>query len=164
MPVTVARNVGQLPVYYYQKPSAKRGYLFVSHEPLFVFGYGLSYTTYKYSNLRVTPDKTGTAGQTTVTVDVTNAGRMAGDEVAQLYIRDEVSSVTRPIKELKDFRRIHLEPGQTATVQFTITPDKLSFLDEDMHRVVEPGTFNIMVGPSSATDKELTAKLEVIAR
>ncbi|PYS82891.1 MAG: beta-glucosidase [Acidobacteria bacterium] len=164
MPVTVARNVGQLPVYYYQKPTAKRGYLFASHEPLFVFGHGLSYTTYKYSNLRVTPDRTGPAGQATVTVDVTNAGRMAGDEVAQLYIRDEVSSVTRPVKELKDFRRIHLEPGQTATVQFIITPDKLSFLDEYMNRVVEPGTFTIMVGPNSSTDKLLTAKLEVVAR
>jgi beta-glucosidase len=164
LPVTVARNVGQLPVYYYQKPSAKRGFLFSSVAPLFVFGHGLSYTTYNYSNLRVTPDKTGPAGQATVTADVTNAGRMAGDEIVQLYIRDDVSSVTRPVKELKDFRRIHLEPGQTQTVQFVITPDKLSFLNEDMHRVVEPGTFTIMVGPSSSTDKELTAKLEVVAR
>jgi beta-glucosidase len=164
MPVTVARNVGQLPVYYYQKPSAKRGFLFSDVSPRFVFGYGLSYTTYNYSNLRVAPSQIGPAGQTTVSVDVTNAGRMAGDEIVQLYIRDDVSSVTRPVKELKDFRRIHLEPGQTATVQFTVTPDKLSFLDLDMHRVVEPGTFTIMVGPSSATEKELTAKLEVVPR
>jgi beta-glucosidase len=164
MPVTVARNVGQLPVYYYQKPSAKRGFLFTSISPLFVFGHGLSYTTYNYSNLRITPDKTGPAEQATVTVDVTNAGRMAGDEIVQLYIRDDVSSVTRPVKELKDFRRIHLEPGQMQTVRFTVTPDKLSFLNEDMRRVVEPGTFTIMVGPSSATEKELTAKLEVVAR
>jgi beta-glucosidase len=162
--ITIPRNVGQLPDYYYQKPSAKRGYLFSNKEPLFVFGHGLSYTTYKYSNLHITPDKTGPAGQTTVTVDVTNTGRMAGDEIVQLYIRDEVSSVTRPIKELKDFRRIRLEPGQTKTVQFVITPDKLSFLNEDMRRVVEPGLFDIMVGPSSSSDKLLTAKLEVVGR
>ncbi len=95
---------------------------------------------------------------------MTNAGRMAGDEIVQLYIRDDVSSVTRPVKELKDFRRIHLEPGQKQTVQFNVTPDKLSFLDEEMRRVVEPGTFTIMVGPSSATEREPTAKLEVVER
>lgn len=162
--VTIPRNVGQLPVYYYQKPSARRGYLFSNKEPLFVFGHGLSYTSYKYGNLRITPDKTGTGGQTTATVDVTNTGRMAGDEIVQLYIRDEVSSVTRPVKELKDFRRIHLEPGQTRTIQFMITPDKLSFLNENMQRVVEPGVFDIMVGPSSSSDKLLTVKLEIIGR
>jgi len=159
--VTMPRNVGQLPVYYYQKPSGRRGYLFSNKEPLFVFGHGLSYTAYKYSNLRLTPDKTGAAGQTTAAIDVTNTGRMAGDEIVQLYIRDEVSSVTRPIKELKDFRRIHLEPGQTKTVQFVITPDKLSFFNENMRRVVEPGLFEIMVGPSSSSDKLLKAKLEI---
>jgi beta-glucosidase len=164
LPVTIARNVGQLPTYYYQKPTAKRGYLFASKEPLFVFGHGLSYTRYRYANLRVTPDKTGPAGQATVTVDVTNAGQMAGDEIVQLYIRDEVSSVTRPIKELKGFERVHLEPGQTKTVQFLVTPDKLSFLDEDMRRVVEPGLFDIMLGPSSSADKLLTVKLEIVAR
>ena len=158
------RGVGQLPVYYYQKPSGKRGYLFSDKEPLFVFGHGLSYTTYQYSNLRITPDKTGTTGQATVTVNVTNKGRMAGDEIVQLYSRDDVSSVTRPVIELKDFRRLHLEPGQTQTVQFVITPDKLSFLNEEMRRVVEPGLFTIMVGPSSSTDKLLTAKLEIVGK
>ncbi|HEY3134539.1 MAG TPA: glycoside hydrolase family 3 N-terminal domain-containing protein [Blastocatellia bacterium] len=164
LPVTMPRNVGQLPVYYYQKPSAKRGYLFSNREPLYVFGHGLSYTTYKYGNLRIAPARTGPTGQATVTVDVTNTGRMAGDEIVQLYIRDDVSSVTRPVKELKDFRRVHLEPGQTQAVQFVITPDKLSFLNEEMHRVVEPGSFTIMIGPSSGTDKLLTAKLEIIER
>ena len=94
---------------------------------------------------------------------MTNAGARAGDEIVELYIRDDVSTVTRPVKELKGFERIHLEPGQTRTVEFKVTPDKLSFLDEDMNRVVEPGTFTIMVGPSSASDKLLTAKLEVVA-
>jgi beta-glucosidase len=164
LPVTIARNVGQLPVYYYQKPSARRGYLFSNREPLFVFGHGLSYTIYKYDNARVTPGKTGPGGEATVAVDVTNAGRMAGDEIVQLYIRDDASSVTRPVKELKDFRRIHLEPGQTQTVEFVITPDKLSLLNEDMRRVVEPGLFTIMVGPSSSASKLLTVKLEIIVR
>jgi beta-glucosidase len=94
-------------------------------------------------------------------VDVTNTGKMAGDEIVQMYIRDDVSSVTRPVKELKGFARIHLKPGETETVQFAITPDKLSFLNEDMKRVVEPGTFTILVGPSSVTNQLLTAKLEI---
>jgi beta-glucosidase len=162
LPITIPRSVGQLPDYYYQKPSAKRGYLFTSKEPLFVFGHGLSYSSFKYGNLRVTPDKTGPAGQSTAAVEVTNTGLMAGDEIVQMYIRDEVSSVTRPVKELKGFERVHLEPGQTKTVQFVITPDKLSFLDEDKHRVVEPGRFDIMVGTSS--EKFLTANLEIVDR
>lgn len=164
LPITIPRSVGQLPDYYYQKPSAKRGYLFNSKEPLFVFGHGLSYTTFKYSDLRVTPEKTGPAGQATVSVNVTNTGRLSGDEIVQMYLRDEVSSVTRPVKELKGFERIHLEPGQTRTVQFVITPDKLSFLDENMNRVVESGVFDIMVGPSSASDQLLTTKLEIVER
>lgn len=161
LPITIARNVGQLPHYYYHKPTARRGYLFSDREPLFAFGHGLSYTTFKYGNLRVTPDKTGPQGNATVTVEVTNTGNLAGDEIVQLYIRDEVGSVTRPVKELKGFDRIHLRPGQTRLVQFAITPDKLSFLDENMNRVVEPGTFSIMVGPSSRADQLLTVKLEI---
>ncbi|MEA2175352.1 MAG: beta-glucosidase [Blastocatellia bacterium] len=164
LPITIPRSVGQLPDYYYQKPSARRGYLFTSKEPLFVFGHGLSYTTFKYGNPRLTPATTGPNGEATLTVDVTNTGKVAGDEVVQMYIRDEVSSVTRPVRELKDFKRIHLEPGQTQAVQFLITPDKLSFLDENMNRVVEPGLFDIMVGPSSSPDRLLTTKLEIVGR
>jgi beta-glucosidase len=164
LPITIPRNVGQIPDYYYHKPTARRGYLFSDKEPLFAFGHGLSYTTFKYANLRVSPDKTGPQGQATVTIDVTNTGKMAGDEIVQMYIRDEVSSVTRPVKELKGFARIHLNPGETKTVQMPITPDKLSFLNEDMKRVVEPGTFSIMVGPSSRDDKLLTVKLEIVQK
>lgn len=164
LPVTIPRNVGQVPYYYYHKPTARRGYLFSDKEPLFAFGHGLSYTTFKYANLRVTPDKTGPQGQATVTVDVTNTGGMAGDEVVQMYVRDEVGSLTRPVKELKGFTRVHLRPGETKSVQFAITLYKLSFLDEDMNRVVEPGMFSIMVGPSSRTDKLLTVKLEILQR
>jgi len=161
LPVTIPRNVGQVPNYYYHKPTARRGYLFSNKDPLFAFGHGLSYTTFKYTNLRVSPDKTGPQGQATVSVEVANTGKMAGDEIVQMYIRDDVSSVTRPVKELKGFARIHLAPGETKTVQFPITADKLSFLNEDMNRVVEPGTFSIMVGPSSRSEQLLTVKLEI---
>ncbi len=149
LPITVPRNVGQLPDYYYQKPSARRGYLGSSTTPLFPFGWGLSYTTFKYSGLRLAPATIGIAGETKVSVDVSNTGKIRGDEVVQLYIRDEVSSVTRPIKELRGFRRITLEPGETKTVDFTLGFGELSFFNRDMRLVVEPGTFKIMVGGNS---------------
>ncbi len=159
LPITVPRSAGQLPDYYYQKPSAKREYLGSTVLPLFPFGWGLSYSTFKYSNLRATPDSIGPQGRTTVSVDVANSGAVRGDEVVQLYIRDEVSSVTRPIKELRGFRRITLNPGETKTVEFSLGPDELSFLNRDMHRVVEPGAFTIMVGGNSV---DLTStKLDV---
>ena len=162
LPITVPRSVGQLPDYYYQKPSAKREYLGTSTQPLFPFGYGLSYSTFKYSNLRLSRETIGPQGQTKVSVDVTNTGKLRGDEVAQLYIRDEVSSVTRPVKELHGFQRITLDPGQTQTVEFTLGPEHLSFLNRDMHRVVEPGTFKIMVGGNSVDLIE--TKLNVVAK
>jgi beta-xylosidase len=162
LPITVPRNVGQLPDYYYQKPSAKREYLGSSVKPLYPFGWGLSYSTFKYENLHVTPDSTGPEGTVQVSVDVTNAGKVRGDEVAQLYIRDEVSSVTRPVKELRGFRRVTLDPGQRQTLQFSLGFDALSFLDRDMHRVVEPGTFKIMVGGNSVDLIE--TKLTIVAK
>ena len=160
--VTFPRSVGQLPAYYNRKPTARRGYLFTSKEPLFPFGYGLSYTTFHYSNLQVSPARIRPNDQTKVMVTVTNTGKRAGDEIVQLYIRDLVSSVTRPVLELKDFKRISLAPGERKVVEFTITPDKLSFLNLNMETVIEPGWFDIMVGSSSA--KYQTAKLEVIAK
>jgi len=147
--ISFPRSVGQLPDYYNAKPTARRGYLFSTTEPLFPFGFGLSYTTFKYSNLRVTKPKIATNEGTTVTVDISNTGNVPGDEVAQMYIRDDVSSVTRPVKELKDFVRVAIEPGQTKTVTFTVTPAKLQFCGRDMKRVVEPGTFQVMVGGNS---------------
>jgi beta-glucosidase len=162
LPITVPRNVGQLPDYYYQKPSAKREYLGTTTQPLFPFGWGLSYTTFRYMNVRATPDAIGPQGQTRVSVDVTNTGKVRGDEVVQLYIRDEVSSVTRPIKELRGFRRISLNPGETKTVEFSLGPEELEFLNREMKRVVEPGTFRIMVGGNS-TDLTET-KLEVVSK
>jgi beta-glucosidase len=160
--VSFPRSVGQLPIYYNYKPSAKRGYLFANKEPLFPFGYGLSYSTFDYSNLKVTPERIGPGGQATVTVTVTNTGKRAGDEIVEMYIRDQVSSVTRPVRELKGFQRITLAPGESKTVSLSITPDKLAFFDRNMKRVVEPGLFDIMVGPSSV--KYLTSHLEVVQR
>jgi beta-glucosidase len=157
LPITVPRSVGQLPDYYYQKPSAKRGFLGSTVEPLFPFGYGLSYTTFNYGTPRLDPASIGPEGMTKVSVEVTNSGKVRGDEVVQLYLRDEVSSVTRPVKELRGFRRISLAPGETKTVEFPLGFSELSFLNRDMHRVVEPGTFKIMVGGNSRdlTETEL---------
>jgi beta-glucosidase len=161
LPITVPRSVGQLPDYYYQKPSAKRGFLGSTVEPLFPFGYGLSYTTFNYGAPRLDPASIGPEGMTKVSVEVTNSGKVRGDEVVQLYIRDEVSSVTRPVKELRGFRRISLAPGETKTVEFPLGFSELSFLNRDMHRVVEPGTFKIMVGGNS---RDLTeTELHVVA-
>jgi beta-glucosidase len=160
--ITFPRSVGQLPLYYNRKPTARRGYLFANKEPLFPFGFGLSYTSFTYSNLTISPARIGMADEAKVTVTVTNTGKRAGDEIVQLYIRDLVSSVTRPLMELKDFKRISLAPGESRAVEFVITPDKLSFLDLQMKSVVEPGWFNIMAGTSSV--KFETARLEVVAK
>jgi beta-glucosidase len=149
LPISVPRSVGHLPVFYNYKPSARRGYLFDDVSPLFAFGYGLSYTSFAIANPRLTKKKMKTDGSTQVLVDVTNTGQRAGAEVVQLYIRDLVSSATRPVKELKGFRKLWLEPGETATVAFDITPAELSFYDVNMKYVVEPGDFAIMVGNSS---------------
>jgi beta-glucosidase len=124
-------------------------YLFDTTEPLFPFGYGLSYTTFAYANLRVAPARIGTAQRTTVSVDVTNTGHRSGDEVVQLYIRDVVSTATRPVKELRGFRRVTLQPGETRTVTFEIGPEQLAYHGPDMKRVVEPGRFDVMVGGNS---------------
>ena len=113
------------------------------------FGFGLSYTTFEFGEPRLTKQIIRKNESTTVRVDVTNTGQVQGDEVVQMYIRDKVSSVTRPVKELKGFGRITLEAGQTATVTFEITPEHLAFYDIDMKYVVEPGEFEIMVGNSS---------------
>jgi beta-glucosidase len=153
LPVTVPRSVGQLPMFYNAKPSARRGYLFDTTDPLYPFGFGLSYTSFDLSPPRLAATSIGTGGKTTVSVDVRNSGAREGDEVVQLYIRDKVSSVTRPIKELKGFQRVTLKPGETRTVTFTISPESLQMWDADMHRVVEPGDFEIMTGNSSVALK-----------
>jgi beta-glucosidase len=162
LPITVPRSAGQLPDYYYQKPSAKREYLGSKTKPLYPFGWGLSYATFRYANVRLSPDTIGPQGKTAVSVDVTNTGKVRGDEVVQLYIRDEVSSVTRPVKELRGFQRVRLNPGETTTVEFSLGPTELSFLNREMHRVVEPGLFRIMVGGNS--EELIETKLSVVEK
>jgi beta-glucosidase len=154
LPISIPRSAGHLPAYYNYKPSARRGYLFDEVSPLYAFGFGLSYTTFAIENVRLAKPKIRCDGRTQVLADVTNRGARAGSEVVQLYIRDRVSSVTRPIKELKAFRKIHLEPGETKSVAFDITPEQLAFYDIHMKFAVEPGEFEIMVG-SSSRDSDL---------
>lgn len=149
LPITVPRSAGHLPAFYNHKPSARRGYLFDDVSPLFAFGFGLSYTTFEIKNVRLKKKKIRRSGSTQVLADVSNAGLCAGTETVQLYIRDVVASVTRPVKELKGFQKIELQPGQTETVAFDITPESLAFYDLNMNYVVEPGDFEIMVGNSS---------------
>jgi beta-glucosidase len=136
-------------MFYNDKPSARRGYHFASKEPLFPFGYGLSYTTFDIGAPRLSVQRISADGSVNVSVDVRNTGPLAGDEVVQLYVRDVVSSVTRPMKELKGFRRVTLKPGEAATVEFRLGKDAFAFYDEDMKYVVEPGEFQIMAGPNS---------------
>ena len=159
LPITFPHSVGDLPDFYNHKPSDNRSYAFSTRQPLYPFGYGLSYTTFKFDNLRVEPTHIEPGGTATVSVDVTNIGSRAGDEVPQLYVHQQVASVTRPVLQLRGFQRITLQPGEKRTVTFTVGPDDLSLLNVDMHRVVEPGTFDLMVGPSSAETK--TVHLEV---
>ena len=155
LPISIPRSVGQLPVYYNHKPSARRGYLFDEASPLYPFGYGLSFTKFTFGQVELADEIIPVDGATSVSVDVTNTGETAGSEVVQMYIRDKFSSVTRPVKELKGFQKIWLEPGETRTVMFQITPKSLAFYDVRMNYVVEPGEFEIMVGNSSR-DEDLT--------
>jgi beta-glucosidase len=149
LPITIPRSVGHIPAYYNFKPSARRGYLFDDVSPLFPFGFGLSYTTFHFSAPRLEKATIAHDESTVVHVDVTNTGERTGDETVQLYIRDRVSSVTRPVKELKGFQRVTLQPGEKRTVSLPITTSSLAFWNIDMEFVVEPGEFVIMVGPDS---------------
>ncbi len=160
--VSFPQSVGELPVYYDQHPSSKlRRYVEGKPTPLFPFGHGLSYTSFDISAPRLLKSQIAANETAIVEVDVANTGTRAGDEVVQLYIRDDVSSVPRPVLELKNFQRVTLEPGAKRTLQFDLTPDALSFWNIDMRWVVEPGTFTISAGPSSATLK--STKLTVAA-
>ena len=149
LPITIPRSAGHVPAFYNYKPSARRGFLFDDVSPLYPFGYGLSYTTFAFTNLRLRKKKISINGSTQVMVDVSNAGERAGSEAVQMYIRDLVSSVTRPIKELKGFKKVWLDAGETKTVTLDITPESLAFYDIGMKYRVEPGDFEIMVGNSS---------------
>lgn len=158
------RNVGQIPVYYNYKPTGRpqtpgrtdkfrSNYLDVSNDPLFPFGYGLSYTTFSYGDIRLS-DSTVTASKPiTATVRVANTGNYDGEEVVQLYIHDEVASVTQPVKKLKGFQKIHLKKGESREVRFQISAEELKFFNSDLEWVVEPGRFKVYIGESSATQK-----------
>lgn len=159
LPVTIARDPGQLPMFYGKKPSARRGYIDGVTTPLYPFGHGLSYTRFEISAPRLANSRIGTSGSTRVSVDVRNVGKLRGDEVVQIYIRDDVSTVTRPLLELKAFQRVMLEPGEQRTLTFDIKPSDLWFFNTEMKRVVEPGSFTIFAGPNSVDLKE--AKLMV---
>jgi beta-glucosidase len=169
LPVTFPRTVGQVPIYYNEKNTGRPGneedhytsqYLDLPLGPLYPFGYGLSYTTFEYENIKVDKSTIPQNDFVNVSVDVTNTGKLEGEEVVQLYIQDEVASVTRPVKELKGFQKIKLMPGETKTVSFKITQDMLSFLDIDLKPVIEPGKFNVMIGGNSVD--VITTSFEVI--
>ena len=163
LPWSVPRTSGAVPAFYNHKPSAERPHLFETPGPLWAFGHGQSYTTFRYDPIALQPAHISPSGQTTVSVKVTNTGKRAGDEVVQLYIHDVVASVARPVKELRGFSRIHLKAGETKRVDFKLGPAELALWDRDMKHVVEPGKFDILVGASSA-DIRQRATLEVSGR
>ncbi|MFZ0455481.1 MAG: glycoside hydrolase family 3 N-terminal domain-containing protein [Ignavibacteriaceae bacterium] len=160
LPISFPKSIGQLPVFYNYKPSARKGYVDGDNEPLFSFGYGLSYTIFEYSNLKIEPADIPADGISMVSVDIKNAGDREGAEVVQLYINDKFSSVTTPKIALKGFSRVELKPGETKTVSMKLTPEELSLWNIEMKNVVEPGLFDIMVG-SSCKDIRLRGELNV---
>jgi beta-glucosidase len=157
LPFTFPRSVGQLPLVVYDKPLPIRNYVDMDPSPLYPFGHGLSYTTFKYSDLTLRPAAIGRGGVMNISVEVENTGSRKGDEVVQLYVRDLFASVTRPLKMLKGFQRITLQPGQKKSVEFTLPAEELALWDRHMERVVEPGTFQVTVG-------SLTGSFEVLDR
>ena len=146
LPVSVPANVGQIPVYYNKKPPMPHDYVEMSARPLYAFGYGLSYTTFKYDDLNI--EETGDT-QFKVTFNVTNTGDMDGDEVVQLYLHDEFASTAQPMMQLKKFSRIFIPKGETKQVSFTLEAEDLEIVDQEMNHVVETGDFTVMIGPSS---------------
>jgi len=169
LPVTFPRATGQIPIYYNHRSTGRppdsanhytSKYLDIPWTPLFPFGYGLSYTTFAYANLKVSAPTIRARESLVVSVDVRNSGDRAGDEVVQLYVRDEVATVAEPVRELKGFRRINLQPGETRTITFRLGPDALALYDRQMRRVVEPGSFTVFVGTNS--DAGLSASFDVI--
>jgi beta-glucosidase len=160
LPITIPRHAGQFPFYYNHSVTKERAkYIDMPATPLYEFGFGLSYTQFEYSNLKM-PDMIYSGGDVNISLDVKNTGGRKGAEVVQLYINDVISSTSRPIKELKGYEKISLEPGETKTVKLKLLPEDLSLYDRNMNFVVEPGTFKIMIGSSSQNIK-LTGSLEV---
>ncbi|HZI68543.1 MAG TPA: glycoside hydrolase family 3 C-terminal domain-containing protein, partial [Hanamia sp.] len=163
--VSFPRNVGQIPIYYNHlntgrpfhpgdSPKFKSDYLDVSNDPLYPFGYGLSYTTFQYSNVSLSANSLQANGKITASVNVTNTGTRSGKETVQMYIQDLVGSIARPVKELKGFKQITLQPGETKKVSFPITTKDLKFYNSDLKYNYEPGDFKVFIGSNSADVKE----------
>lgn len=159
LPVTVARSAGHLPHFYNHKPSARRGYLFATEEPLLPFGHGLSYTTFEIGEPRLSAEEIGPDDTLAVFVRVKNSGERSGDEVVQVYVRDQVASVTRPVKLLQGFQRVTLEPGEERELEFTLGPPAFRLWNMRMQEVVEPGRFTIMAGPDSVHLKSVELRI-----
>jgi beta-glucosidase len=161
LPVTFPISEGQLPLVYNHKPTGRgNDYNDLSGMPLFPFGFGLSYSSFEYSDLQFARDTIFTTDSLTVSFNLRNSSLVAGDEICQLYIRDELASLSRPVMELKGFKRIHLQAGESKKITFSITPESLSLLDKNMNLIVEPGTFRITIG-SSSMDHRLNGILNV---
>ena len=162
LPITFPMAEGQLPLSYNHKPTGRGDdYVDLTGMPLFPFGFGLSYTTFEYSGLRIEPAAIDASGTATVRATVRNTGARAGDEVVQLYVRDVLASVARPVMELKGFERVSLAPGEAKDVSFSLGPEHLRMLDRDMQWVVEPGAFRVMIGGSS---KDIRLRGELIVK
>lgn len=172
LPISFPRTEGQIPIYYSHfntgRPAAsdsdrfyRSAYIDLSIYPQYEFGYGLSYTSFEYSNLKLSSPKMKANEKITVSCIITNTGKYAGEEIVQFYLRDKVASVVRPVKELKDFKKIMLQPGESKAIQFLIDKDKLSFYDQKLNWITEPGEFDLMIGASSS-DIRLKTSFELI--
>jgi beta-glucosidase len=165
LPISFPRTVGQIPVNYNHKPSGGRSHWYIDYvenpvTPLYPFGHGLSYTQFTYSNLRISPEKVNAGEQVEIHLTITNSGQVRGSEVVQLYICDEYGSIPRPVKELKGFAHLTLEPGESSSLTFHLPVDLLAFYDENIHLVVEAGKIDVMLG-SSSQDIRLAGAFEI---
>jgi beta-glucosidase len=160
LPVTIARNVGQLPVFYYKMPKSRLGYVFNDNSPLFPFGFGLSYTSFTLGKPAVDRPTMGRTDTAKISISVANTGQRAGDQVVQMYIHHPVSSIAQPVVLLRGFKRVHLEPGASATISFDVGPEQLSILNGQMKWTVEPGAVDVLIGPSSVETSKV--QLDVI--
>jgi beta-glucosidase len=160
LPITFPRTEGQIPIYYNHYNTGRpaktdsdvnytSAYIDLLNSPKFAFGHGLSYTSFKYDNLKLSKKSMLKTGTITVSFDLQNTGKYAGEEVAQLYLRDVVSQPVRPVKELKDFKKLMLQPGEKKTITFTINKNKLAFYNEQLQRITQPGEFRLMIGSAS---------------